>query len=86
MSQGLKATSINRGFATTEQGAEKAVYKKQFILSFRAERGISLRFNLMKRVRDLDLSPFVRQPDKRQYSANGGQAHGIVSTEVHEGI
>jgi hypothetical protein len=35
---------------------------------------------------EVDLSPFVRQPDKRQYSANGGQAHGIVSTEVHEGI
>jgi hypothetical protein len=55
MSQGLKATSINRGFATAEQAAEKAVYKKQFILSFRAERGISLRFSAMKGKRDSSL-------------------------------
>jgi hypothetical protein len=29
--------------------------KKQFILSFRAKRGISLRFNAMKRKRDSPL-------------------------------
>jgi len=34
----------------------------------------------------MDLSPFLRQPVKRQYSANGGEAHGIASTEVHAGI
>ena len=32
---------------------------------------------------DLDLSPFLRQPVKRQYPANGGMEHGIVSTKVH---
>ena len=31
----------------------------------------------------LDLSPFLRQPVKRQYPANGGTEHGIVSTKVH---
>jgi len=31
----------------------------------------------------LDLSPFLRQPVKRQYPANGGMEHGIVSTKVH---
>src|SRR5579862_3395678 len=32
---------------------------------------------------NLDLSPFLRQPVKRQYPANGGTEHGIVSTKVH---
>jgi hypothetical protein len=32
---------------------------------------------------DLDLSPFLRQPVKRQYPANGGMEHGIVSAKVH---
>ena len=31
----------------------------------------------------VDLSPFLRQPVKRQYPANGGSEHGIVSTKVH---
>jgi len=31
----------------------------------------------------LDLSPFLRQPVKRQYPANGGMEHGIVSTKIH---
>jgi plasmid maintenance system killer protein len=31
----------------------------------------------------LELSPFLRHPVKRQYPANGGMEHGIVSTKVH---
>jgi hypothetical protein len=31
----------------------------------------------------VDLSPFLRQPVKRQYPANGGTEHGIVSTKIH---
>ena len=31
----------------------------------------------------VDLSPFLRHPVKRQYPANGGMEHGIVSTKVH---
>jgi hypothetical protein len=34
----------------------------------------------------LDLSPFLRQPVKRQYPANGGGDDGVVSTEVHTGV
>jgi hypothetical protein len=43
-------------------------------------------FSGFKLKRDLELSPFLRHTDKRQYSANGGEAHGDVSTEVHAGI
>jgi len=31
----------------------------------------------------VDLSPFLRQAVKRQYPANGGMEHGIVSTKIH---
>lgn len=34
-------------------------------------------------VAELDLSPFLRHPVKRQYPANGGMEHGIVSTKIH---
>ena len=38
---------------------------------------------LKRVVAELDLSPFLRQPVKRQYPANGGTEDGIVSTQVH---
>ena len=34
----------------------------------------------------LDLSPKLRQPVKTHFSFNGELSHGIVSTEVHEGV
>ena len=35
---------------------------------------------------EVDLSRFLRQTVKRQNSVDGELTHGIVSTEVHEGI
>jgi hypothetical protein len=34
----------------------------------------------------LDLSPKLRQTVKTHFSLNGEWSHGIVSTEVHEGV
>jgi hypothetical protein len=34
----------------------------------------------------VDLSPKLRQQVKAHFSLNGELSHGIVSTEIHEGV
>jgi hypothetical protein len=34
----------------------------------------------------VELSPILRQTVKTQFLLNGDLSHGIVSTEVHEGV
>jgi len=78
------------------QGDDRAAFIRgidQFIMSLEAKYGTAIPIAEASKLADqleedirkdkVDLSPFLRQPVKRQYPANGGMEHGIVSTKVH---